>query len=128
MVYQIGYIASICGLIIFVLADFGYGLFGKCRNKESVPGLVTSIIMLFLVIFIAEYLCISYEIFDVYKDAIEITFFDAVRATPDFLAEREIFQAFVLDLTYSYAFGFLAIINSIIRIVKARRSKTQKAM
>lgn len=121
VIYQIGVIAGICGLAIFVLANFGYNLFAK-GNKNTIVSLVVSIIMMIVMIFLAEYVSLSFEIFQTFKDE-GITIFDAIRATPEFLAEPEIGNAVAGDLAFAYIFGFIASISNIVNIVKARKKK-----
>ena len=121
VVYQIGIIAGICGLVIFVLANFGYGLFAKTKNKASLVALIVSIVSMIVMIFLAEYFCLSFEIFQVYKE-LDITIFDAIKATPEFLAEPEISSAVTEDLTFAYIFGFIASIGNIRNIIKARKA------
>ncbi len=122
VIYQLGIIAGICGLVIFILANFGYGLFAGTKNKASVAGLISAIIAMLAMIFIAEYFCISFEIFQVFKEY-DITFFDAFKATPEFLAEPELSSAFAQDLIFAYLFGIAASIGNIANIVKARKKK-----
>lgn len=122
VIYQAGIIAGICGLVIFVLANFGYGLFAKTKNKASMVGLIASIVAMVVMIYAAEYFCISFEIFQVYKDQ-GITIFDAIRVTPEFLAEPEIGEAVAEDLVYAYIFGFVATISNIVNLVKERKKK-----
>ena len=124
VVYQIGFVAGICGLVIFVLANFGYGLFAKTKDKNSLAGLITSIIAMIVMIFLAEFLCVSFEIYQEFKDA-GATFFDAVRATPEFLAMPEVGEAIAGDLVFAYIFGFIASIGNIVTIVKARKAQKQ---
>ena len=125
LVYQVGYIAGICGLIIFILANFGYHLFAK-GEKDTVPGLVTAVIMTILVIFLAEYLSLSYEIFTVFRDDFDITMFDAIRATPDFLADPEIMGPVGQDLLMAYGFSVIGIIGNISSRRKAKKRAAQK--
>ncbi len=125
ILYQIDIIAGICGLVIFVLANFGYGLFAK-SEKNSIAGLIAAIVSMIVVIFVAEYICVSYEIYDVFKEA-DITLFDAIKATPDFLADSEVKSAFIKDLVFAYGFGFLATIGNIVAIVKARKAAAQES-
>ena len=121
VIYQVGVIAGICGLAIFVLANFGYNLFAK-GNKNTIVSLVVSIVMMIVMIFLAEYVSLSFEIFQTFKDE-GITIFDAIRATPEFLAEPEIGNAVAGDLAFAYIFGFIASISNIVNIVKARKKK-----
>lgn len=122
VIYQAGMIAGICGLVIFVLANFGYGLFARTKNKASMVALIVSIITMIVMIFLAEYVCVSYEIFRVFEDQ-NITIFDAIKVTPEFLAEPEIGDAVMGDLAFAYIFGFAATIGNIVNIVKARKKK-----
>lgn len=122
VIYQAGFIAGICGLVIFVLANFGYSLLAKTKNKASLPGLIASIAAMIVTIYVAEYVCISFEIFQAFKE-FGITIFDAIKATPDFLKEAQIRDGFVEDIAFAYIFGFLATIGNIVNIVKARKNK-----
>ncbi len=122
IIYQIGFVAGICGLVTFILANFGYGLFAKTKNKASTAGLVTSILVTIVMIYLAEYFCISFEIFTVYKDQ-GITIFDAIRATPEFLAEAEVGTAVAKDLAFAYIFGGLTCISNVVNLVKERNKK-----
>lgn len=122
VIYQAGIIAGICGLVIFTLANFGYGLFARTKNKASIAGLISSVAATVVMIFLAEYFCISFEIYQAFKE-FEITIFDAIRATPDFLAEAEIRSAFTEDLVFAYIFGLAASISTIVSIVKARKKQ-----
>ncbi len=119
--YQMGIIAGICGLVIFALANFGYSLFAK-SGKNCVAGIISSVVAMIVMIFLAEYLCLSYEILQVAQDwGVDITFFEAVRATPEFLADSEVSAAMVEDLIFAYAFGVIACISYIINLVKERK-------
>ena len=122
VIYQCGFIAGICGLVIFILAFFGYGLFSKNKSRTSIAGLITSILMTIVMIFLAEYICLSFEIYQTFKTEVDITFFDAVRLTPEFLSEPEISGAVIGDLAIAYIFSFAATIGNIVSIVKARKN------
>ncbi len=120
LLYQVNVIAGISGLVIFVLASFGYNLFAK-GNKNTITGLVVCIIILLLMIFIAEYLCLSFEIYKIlYKDA-GLSFFDAVQDTPEYLEDAEIRSAVIEDLAFAVIFGIAASLGNIINIVKSRK-------
>lgn len=122
VIYQAGVIAGICGLVMLVLANFGYGLFAKPKRKNSWVCLTVALVATAIMIFVAEYVCVSYEIFKVFEVQ-GITIFDAVRATPEFLAEPEIGGAFAKDLVVAYLFGLLASLGSISGLVKSNKKK-----
>lgn len=118
IIYQMGIIAGISGLITFVLASFGYDLFS--RTKNSIVGMVISAVAALAALYAAEYLCISFEIYRVYQE-LGITFFDAVQATSEFLKDPEISSAFWEDLIFAYIFGGIAIISNIVTALKAKK-------
>ncbi len=122
IIYQAGVIAGVCGLVMFVLANFGYGLFAGTKNKASVAGIIASIVATVVMIYVAEYFCLTFEIYQVYKEA-EITIFDALRATPEFMKDPTVKEAVTQDLVYAYIFGLVASISSIITLVKAKKQK-----
>lgn len=121
VIYQFGYIAGICGLITVVLSIFGYQLFSG--RKNSLKGVIIAILMSILSIVLAEYMGLSYVIYDAYKDTLSITFFDAVQMTPDFLVDPEIIGAFVKDLAIAFVLGAVASFSSIRNAVAGSRSR-----
>lgn len=120
VVYQVGYVAGICGLVMFVLASFGYGIFSRVKHSSSKACLITSILVTIVMILIAEYVCLSYDIYSVYSEMYELTIFDAMRAAPSFLAESEVAGSVAQDLIFSYIMGGIAVIAQI-------RGKKKKA-
>ena len=63
--WQVGFIAAICGAIAVICAMKGYKLFAK---KESLYGVVTSVVVSVLVIAIAWYFCLAFDVYDAYKE------------------------------------------------------------
>ena len=108
IIYQLGFIAGIAGLITVVLAIFGYKLFSGV--KFSKKGVIISVIIAALMIPAAEYICLSYEIFDAYRSDYYITFFDAFRVTPMFLfdPEMELMLPVAADIVIAYILSGVA--------------------
>ncbi|MBO5766893.1 MAG: hypothetical protein J6R45_01845 [Clostridia bacterium] len=103
LLYQIGFLAAISGIIGVVCAIKGYAIFGK---RESVKGVIISTVLAFLVIVAAWYLCLSYDVYNAYQDwfangevDFTLTFAESVRAGYLFLVEdTEIAIAYLKDL------------------------------
>lgn len=121
VIYQFGYIAGICGLVTVVLSTFGYQLFSGV--KGSVKGIVIAIVMSILAIVLAEFLGLSYVIYSEFKSTYDITFFDAVRATPDFLTDGELLTSFIKDLLIAFALGAVASISNIHSAIAGAKAK-----
>ena len=108
---MVGYIASISGLVGAVCAVKGYSVFSK---KESKKGIVIAAIISVLVIVLAWYFCMAYDLYDAYKSFYEAgetdfyyTFGEAVQVAPLFLTEPEIARAYLGDLALSLLFCLL---------------------
>ena len=111
LLYMVGYIASISGLIGVVCAIKGYAIFSK---KESIKGIVIASVIALFVMVLAWYFSISYEIYDSYQTALAegeiaftVSFLEAVRVTPDFLAIDEVAAECFKDLALSLLFAVI---------------------
>ena len=100
--YMVGFIAGISGIVGAVCAIKGYTVFSK---KESVKGIIISVIIALLVIVIAWYFCLAYDVCDAYKMWYEagdidytLTYFESVQVAHYFLADPEIGPAYWGDL------------------------------
>lgn len=111
-VYQLGFIAGICGLAIFWLAAFGYKKFAKPASDTSVVGIIVAVVVSVVVIYLSEYVCFSYEVYKVLKEYGEISFTEALRAAPVLLEDPEIKNDYTEELALSYFFGALSAIGT----------------
>lgn len=121
IIYQAGFIAGICGLVIFVLANFGYGLFAKTKNKVSLVALITSIVVSVVMIFVAEYVSVAYAVYEGLQDY-GMSFWDSIQLMPEILEDSEAFAEFVKELGMAYLLCFIASIGSIVNVFKARKN------
>lgn len=118
-VYQIGFITGIAGAIIFYLAGFGYKKFSGCYNRVSTAGLITSITLTILMVFIAYYISYAFDCY-LYCNEAGLSYIEMLLAIPDYLQDPDMYSWFVGDLVYSYAFAFIAVIWDIVRIIRYR--------
>jgi len=126
LLYQIGFIAGISGIIGVICAIKGYALFAK---KESVKGVVIAVVMTVLVLAIAWYICLAQDVYTVHQEwfaAGEIdytlTFFESVRYAYLWLAEPEILLPYLGDFGLGLLFcvgGAFTSIRNAIRAAKA---------
>lgn len=108
VLYQIGVLAAISGIIGVICAIKGYAIFGK---RESVKGVVVSSVIAFIVIVIAWYLCLSYDVYLAYQEwfangevDFTLTFFESIRNAHFFLEDSEILVAYLKDLGIGLVF------------------------
>ncbi len=117
-VYQIGVIAAVCGLAIFLLANFGYVKFSKSGTLTT-KGIVVSAVITLIMIFFSEYFCLSFEIYKVYKNEYDINIFDAIGVTSSFLNDSNVLSGFIKDLAIAYIISIVAIVSEIVKRRKA---------
>ncbi len=121
VLYQIGYLASISGLIGVICAIKGYTFFAKTKN-ESVKCLVISVIMAIIVLAISWYFCISYDIYLAYQEwfaagevDFTLTFFESVNAVPLFFTDVDILFGYLGDLGMGLLLAALGVIYYLAR-------------
>ena len=126
VLYQVGFLAAISGIIGVVCAIKGYAIFGK---RETVKGVIISTVIAFLVIVLAWYLCLSYDVYLAYQDwyangevDFTLTFFESVANAYVFFAEPEIAIAYLKDL----GIGLIFCVAGAFGYVKAAIGKAKK--
>ena len=108
ILYQLNFIAGISGLVTFILANLGFGLFTKSRNTTA--SLITALIVTILMIPVAEYICLGYDVFSVYREeGAAITIFQALRMVPRFLEMSDVRAEVIKDVALSYLFSAIAV-------------------
>lgn len=128
VLYQIGYLAAISGLVGVICAIKGYSFFSK---KESTKGVVIATIMAVLVLVIAWYLCIGSDIKEVYEiwfaeGSVDYlpTYFESVRMIPFFFAEDpSILTAYLGDLAIGLLLSGLGVAQYFVN--RNKRAKLQ---
>lgn len=111
--YQLGYIASLCGLLMFFLAMKGYGLLGRKTDKT---GIILSAVITLLMIFVAVYLSWTVSIYLELKELnMNPTVQVALEWTKVILADPEAKGDFLKDLLSGYGLGLLGIAPTVVR-------------
>ena len=108
VLYLVGFIAALSGLVGVICAIKGYSLFAK---KESVKGIVIAVVMTLLVIVIAWYFCLSYDAYIAHQQWFEegeidytITFLDALLGSHVYLSDPDIGPGYWGDLALGLLF------------------------
>jgi len=101
LIYQLGYISALGGLVMVICSMKGYELLGGRLNKAGIA--ITCIISVLMLLF-AEYICLSIEIYQVFhEEALSFTFAEAFYSVPYFLNESEVMSAVIMDLVIGFA-------------------------
>ncbi len=102
LLYQIGFMAGISGIVGVICAFKGYEIFAKKMSKK---GIVISIVMAVLVMVLAWYLCFANDLYIVSKEWYEngeveapLTFFEAVANAYLWFEDTELLWVYGKDL------------------------------
>ena len=121
LLYQVGYIAAISGLIGVICAFKGYEVFAK---KLSKFGCIISVVMALLVIILAWYCCLAKDVYIADGEIdFTLTFAESLRNAYRFLSEPEISKSYVTDLIIGIFLCALGAVRPIINIVKGNKNK-----
>ena len=118
---KIGYVASISGVVMAFLSLF---LYTKFAGKLSVKGIVISIIIMVLTVFVTEWLVYSYIIYGELK-GYGFSFGDIVKGLPDLLELADAKGGFIKDILMLYGFTALGAVPQIKSFVT---NKTEAVM
>lgn len=127
LLYQVGIIAAVSGLIGVILAIKGYSLFAK---KESIKGIIIASVIALLVIGLAWYICLGKDIYDVYQEWFKekeidytLTFSESLKAVPLFLEDPEVGPECYKDLAFGLIFALIGSIGTVITSVKKVKNR-----
>lgn len=124
LVYQLGYIAGIIGLLLLICALKGYEKLGGCADLK---GVVATVLLSVVMVFVSLYLCYGIEVYKVFHGD-GYNFLECLLAVPAALSANDLTAAFVRDLLVGYVFmgaaGF-GVIASACRNAKPNASVTR---
>ena len=130
VLYLVGFLASISGLVAAVCAIKGYSVFAK---KESTKGIIIAVVIALVVMVIAWYCGLAYDIVQAYKMWFEageidytINFFDAIRNAHIFLADPEIGIGYFVDLAITILLCAVGAGSYVVNKVKTAKAKAQQ--
>lgn len=128
ILYQLGYLAALSGIVAVICAMYGYKLFAKGESKKTV---VIAVIMSFLAIVLAWYGCLAKDVYDAYAEWYQsgeidyaITFGTAFSKAYIFLDNADVARPYYTDLVMSL---FLSIIGCVGMFVRSNSGKKTKS-
>lgn len=111
LLYLVGITASISGFVGVICAIKGYSIFAKGESKK---GIAIAVIASLLVIVLAWYLCLSFDVYTAFQDWYEageieytLTFSESVMSAYLFLEDPEISVAYLGNLALGLFFCVL---------------------
>ena len=127
VLYQVGFVAAISGAVGVVCAIKGYAIFAK---KESLKGVIIASLIAVLVIVLAWYLSLSFELFKVCQEWYEtgeieyaVTFAESVQGLIYYFEDPEFAKSAFGDLALQILFCALGCFSPIRNAIAALRQK-----
>lgn len=134
VLYQVGFLAGISGIVGVICAIKGYAVFAK---KESLKGVIIAVIAAVITMLLAWYLCLSLDVYNAYQDwyaegevDFTVTFAEAVRGAWTFLEEPDIAMAYLKDLGMGLllcVIGAFRSVSDAVKRVKLEKEAAQAA-
>lgn len=119
---QLGYVASLSGLIAAVCALKGYELLAK---KMSVKGAIIACVAVLIMIYVGHRADWAIEIMKVFKSevGIDLDFFTAFRSVPEVVRTVEASDEYSKNLLMVYLFAALGAVPTVIKSLKGQKTK-----
>ena len=131
VIYMFGFIAGISGLVGAVCAIKGYSVFAK---KESMKGIIISVIISLLVIALAWYMGLAYDIYQVYQVwfaegeiDFTLTYVESVINVPYFLSIPEVAAEAIMDLVLGIVFCIIGGGSYVVNKIKNAKNNAKFA-
>ncbi len=109
--YLIGMLSAWSGVVGVICAIKGYTVFSK---KESVKGIIISTVVALLVLAIAWYFCMAFDVYKAFQTEFEegyidytLTFHESLRLTPTVISELGLFGEYLRDLGVGLLLGLI---------------------
>ena len=122
---QLGFVASLAGVVMAVCSLKGYELLAK---KMSVKGIIICAVIIIVMTFVAEYLdwaITLYRELNEYYDGVD--FLLVLQNLPEFLKEADLVGSFVGSLAVLYLFVALGAVPTIIGAFKEQKPSAASA-
>lgn len=127
---RVGFYAGISGLVAVVCAIKGYSIFAK---KETKRGIIISVIIAALVLVLAWYACLAWDVHNAYKQwyaegevDYTLNYFESFRVAYLFLGEKEIARSYIINLVIGLVLcviGSAGYISSYSKKLKAKQEQ-----
>jgi hypothetical protein len=114
LIYKLGFIAGIAGAITAICAMKGYKILGKVLDKK---GVILSIIITIVMIYIANRISWAWEIYTVYAEdpVYKISFLEAFIGVDEVVSYSNLTGVYLKDLIIGYLLTVVAGYKDVIR-------------
>lgn len=119
---KVGYVASICGVVMAYLSLF---LYTKFAGKLSKKGIVICVVIMLVTVFVTEWLATSYAVYEEWK-TYGISFGEIFKNFFSLLKEADATGAFAKDLLMLYGFTALGAVPQIKKFLSGNTEEATK--
>lgn len=117
LLWQLGYIAAVAGLVTAVCAFKGYEMLGGVVDKK---GVFACIVVIIFAVFFSNQIAWAYDAFSAFKElGYSVGFFDCFRSLKGIIAESDLTGQYYADLAIAYGMTILGGFRSVINAFKS---------
>ncbi len=120
IIYQLGYISSLAGLVMIVCAFKGFEMLG---GHLRIPGIIITCLICAAMLWVAEQTCVAIEIYKELGEALDISFFDAFKSVPERMQSPMIARAVFSDLAMGYLLMILGAFGTVRQTIRASKGE-----
>lgn len=124
LIYQLGYVTGISGIVMVVLGIYGYQLLSG--KKNSMKGIISACIITVVMLAVAEYLSLCVAAYSEWSE-MGLTFAEAFKLTNEVLQEPDVLKEVLTDYGMALLFSVLVSVGYIMNIAKAAKAERKKA-
>lgn len=118
IIFELGYIASICGMVIAIGAMKGFKLFGGKLNNF---GIIISILITIAMVYLSNYLSYSIDFYNYFKTVEPITVLESIKNLGKLIAESpDLKSEFNKNLLMGYGFTLLGAFSTFKNALKSK--------
>ena len=117
LIWQLGYIAAVAGLITAVCAFKGYEMLGGVVDKK---GVIVCVVVIIFAVYFGNQLVWAYDAFSAFKDlGYSVSFFDCFRSLRGIIAENDLTGQYYANLAIAYVMTILGSFRSVVNAFKS---------
>ena len=113
---QLGYVASISGLLLAICTLKGYELLG---GRLSTKGIVVSILLMLVTPYLADRINWAIEIIKVFD---QVSFAEAFDAVPEIIELSGVQSEYIKELLMVYGFAALGAVSTLVKVFKNKKT------
>lgn len=119
VVFKLGYIAAISGIVMVICSAKGYELLG---GNVDIKGIISVCIISIIMLYFANKLSWTWEAYDAFiEQGDSVSFFDIYKNIMDLIKYSDLTSEFMMDLGLGYLFAVFGAASTVVSYIRAAK-------